>query len=71
MTNDEVLADDEIEQEFSVLTPQERDVLRYRFGLARPRRCTLTEISEVLAVSRQCVRRIENKAMRKLRTASS
>ena len=64
------MTSDEITQELSVLTPQEKKVLRCRFGLAEPRRCTVREISRVVGVSGKCVRRIEKKAIRKLREAS-
>ena len=64
------MADDEVEQTFPALTPLEQEVLRFRFGLAQPRRYTLREISEAFAVSHQRVHQIEKAAMRKLRAAS-
>jgi RNA polymerase primary sigma factor len=49
------------------LTPQERQVLELRFGLAGEQRHTLAEIGRMLDVSRERVRQVELKALRKLR----
>ena len=49
------------------LTPRERDVLRLRFGLDDGRQRTLEEVGQLFAVTRERVRQIEVKALRKLR----
>jgi RNA polymerase primary sigma factor len=49
------------------LTEQERDVLAMRFGLDGQERHTLAEIGRQLEVSRERVRQVELKALRKLR----
>ncbi len=49
------------------LTEQERDVLTLRFGLDGQERHTLAEIGRQLEVSRERVRQVELKALRKLR----
>jgi RNA polymerase primary sigma factor len=51
----------------SHLTEQERDVLTLRFGLDGQERHTLAEIGRQLEVSRERVRQVELKALRKLR----
>ncbi|MFO0016387.1 MAG: sigma-70 family RNA polymerase sigma factor, partial [Synechococcaceae cyanobacterium] len=51
----------------SHLTDQEREVLAYRFGLDGQERLTLAEIGRHLDVSRERVRQVELKALRKLR----
>jgi RNA polymerase primary sigma factor len=62
---------EQLSQLLSHLTPQERDVLARRFGLDGLERHTLAEIGRQLAVSRERVRQIELKALRKLRGLSS
>ncbi len=49
------------------LTPRERDVLILRFGLADQRSRTLEEVGNVWGITRERVRQIESKALRKLR----
>ncbi len=51
----------------SHLSQQERQVLELRFGLAGQERHTLAEIGRQLDVSRERVRQVELKALRKLR----
>lgn len=50
-----------------VLSLRERDVLRLRYGLDDGRTRTLEEVGQLMAVTRERVRQIEAKAMRKLR----
>lgn len=50
-----------------VLSLRERDVLRLRYGLDDGRSRTLEEVGLLMAVTRERVRQIEAKAMRKLR----
>jgi RNA polymerase primary sigma factor len=53
------------------LSDQEREVLGLRFGLNGQERHTLAEIGRHLDVSRERVRQVELKALRKLRTLTS
>lgn len=50
------------------LNPREQFVLTHRFGLNGAERKTLEEIGEIEGVTRERIRQIEAKAMRKLRT---
>ncbi len=49
------------------LTPREREVLKLRFGLDDDRPRTLDEIGREFGVTRERIRQIETKALRKLR----
>lgn len=51
----------------SGLSPRERDVLRLRFGMDDNRPRTLAEIGQLFGVTRERIRQIEYKALRKLR----
>ena len=51
----------------SYLTAQEKQVLEMRFGLGGEQRHTLAEIGRLMEVSRERVRQVELKALRKLR----
>ena len=51
----------------SYLTEQEKQVLELRFGLGGEQRHTLAEIGRLMDVSRERVRQVELKALRKLR----
>ena len=51
----------------SHLSEQEQNVLRLRFGLEGNERHTLAEIGRMMEVSRERVRQVERKALRKLR----
>ena len=52
------------------LTPREEMVLRLRFGLIDGRARTLEEVGGVFNVTRERIRQIEAKALRKLRHPS-
>ena len=53
--------------EKSTLTDREKYVIRLRFGFDGSKRYTLEEIGEILGVTRERVRQIESKALRKLK----
>ncbi len=50
------------------LSDREREVIEYRFGLADGRQRTLEEVGQFFGVTRERIRQIETKALRKLRT---
>ena len=52
------------------LTEREADVLRMRFGMYDGRNHTLEEVGQLFGVTRERIRQIENKAIRKLRHPS-
>ncbi len=54
----------------STLTPREEKVLKLRFGLADGRSRTLEEVGKEFNVTRERIRQIEAKALRKLRHPS-
>ena len=61
------------EQLFEVLhtlTPREEQVLKLRFGLEDGRMRTLEEVGSVFNITRERIRQIEAKALRKLRHPS-
>jgi len=51
----------------ATLTPREEQILRMRFGIGQKTDCTLEEVGKVFAVTRERIRQIEAKALRKLR----
>jgi RNA polymerase primary sigma factor len=59
-----------IERELSTLTPREAHVIRLRFGLYDGRSRTLEEVGKEFDITRERIRQIESKALRKLRHPS-
>lgn len=57
----------ELAQLMEDLTPQQREVLRLRFGLDDGQALTLAKIGDLLSISRERVRQIEREALTKLR----
>lgn len=57
----------DLEQLMAELTPQQREVLALRFGLADGQALTLAKIGDRLNISRERVRQIEREALSKLR----
>ena len=51
----------------ATLTPREEQILRMRFGIGLKTDCTLEEVGKLFAVTRERIRQIEAKALRKLR----
>lgn len=64
------LLKEQLSDVLSTLTPREERVLRLRFGLEDGRSRTLEEVGEVFNVTRERIRQIEAKALRKLRHPS-
>ncbi len=64
------LLKDQVEEVLSTLTPRERRVLQLRFGLEDGRSRTLEEVGKEFGVTRERIRQIEAKALRKLRHPS-
>jgi len=60
----------EVDDVLNTLTPRERRVLQLRFGLINAQELTLQEVGQRLGVTRERIRQIENKALRKLRHPS-
>ena len=64
------LLKDEISEVLLTLTEREEKVLRLRFGLEDGRPRTLEEVGQLFGVTRERIRQIEAKALRKLRHPS-
>jgi RNA polymerase primary sigma factor len=60
----------EVERAISTLTQRESDVIRFYFGLNGSYPMTLEEIGEKFALTRERVRQIKEKAIRRLKTTS-
>ena len=60
----------EIARALESLPPREREVMSLYFGINRDRPCTLEEIGQHLGLTRERVRQIKEKALRRLRHAS-
>ena len=57
-----------LEQVMDELTYREREILRLRYGLADGYTYTLEEVGKIFSVTRERVRQIESKAVRKLQS---
>jgi len=64
------LLKEQLAEVLGTLTPREERVLKLRFGLEDGRSRTLEEVGEVFNVTRERIRQIEAKALRKLRHPS-
>jgi len=65
-----VLLREQLDEVLSTLTAREQKVLRLRFGLEDGRSRTLEEVGQEFGVTRERIRQIEAKALRKLRHPS-
>ena len=64
------LLKEQLTEVLSTLTPREKDVLKLRFGLEDGKARTLEEVGKNFHVTRERIRQIEAKALRKLRHPS-
>ena len=67
---DNAMLRDSIESALSTLTPREEKVIRMRYGIGEACHYSLEEIGSRFALTRERIRQIEIKALRKLRHAS-
>jgi RNA polymerase primary sigma factor len=58
---------EKVEEVLSTLTPREARILRLRFGLQNGRQYTLEEVGQKFGLTRERIRQIEGKALRRLR----
>lgn len=58
---------EKMEEVLSTLTPREARILRLRFGLQNGRSYTLEEVGQKFGLTRERIRQIEGKALRRLR----
>ena len=61
------LLKEDLAEVLCTLSPRERDVLRLRFGIDDGRQRTLEEVGQLFGVTRERIRQIEAKSLRKLR----
>jgi len=57
----------QVERALSMLSPKEKEILRLRFGIGDEGEHTLEEVGRRFSVTRERIRQIETKALRKLR----
>ncbi len=66
----ELLIREKLKEALSTLTKRERKVLEYRFGLNNQKPKTLEEVGRIFNVTRERIRQIEAKALKKLKHPS-
>ena len=66
----QTLLKEQLDEVLSTLTEREQKVLRLRFGMSDGRARTLEEVGKEFDVTRERIRQIEAKALRKLRHPS-
>ncbi len=59
--------DEQTRNVLATLTPREEQILRMRFGISQKTDSTLEEVGKLFALTRERIRQIEAKALRKLR----
>lgn len=62
---------DDLAEIIKMLSDRERDVIKLRFGLNDGKPKTLEEVGQIFGVTRERIRQIESKALRKLRTLAA
>jgi RNA polymerase primary sigma factor len=68
--NDTLITQDlshQVERALATLSPKEKEILRLRFGIGEEGEHTLEEVGKRFSVTRERIRQIETKALRKLR----
>jgi RNA polymerase primary sigma factor len=58
----------QLDRILSTLSPREQTVIRLRFGIGYDEPCTLEQVGQSLSVTRERIRQIEAKALKKLKT---
>lgn len=58
----------QLDRILGTLTPREQMVIRLRFGIGHDEACTLEQVGRSLSVTRERIRQIEAKALKKLKT---
>ncbi|ULA65639.1 MAG: RNA polymerase sigma factor [Nitrospira sp.] len=58
----------QLDRILNTLTPREQTVIRLRFGIGHDEPCTLEQVGQNLSVTRERIRQIEAKALKKLKT---
>jgi RNA polymerase primary sigma factor len=58
---------DKVEEVLDTLTPREARILRLRFGLQDGRSYTLEEVGQKFGLTRERIRQLEHRALRRLR----
>ncbi|MBQ6915471.1 MAG: sigma-70 family RNA polymerase sigma factor, partial [Kiritimatiellae bacterium] len=66
----QTLLREQLEEVLHTLTPREEQVLKLRFGFKDGRQRTLEEVGKEFNITRERIRQIEAKALRKLRHPS-
>lgn len=61
----------DVEQALSLLNPREAEILRLYFGLGRERSLSLEEVGQHFGLTRERIRQIKERALRKIRKGSS
>ena len=59
---------EQMDRILGTLTPREQTVIRLRFGIGYDEPCTLEQVGQSLSVTRERIRQIEAKALKKLKT---
>jgi RNA polymerase primary sigma factor len=64
----EALRREEITRVLALLPRREREVIEMRYGIVGGRSCTLEEVGRAFNITRERVRQIENRTLKKLQT---
>ena len=60
--------DEAVQEALETLRPMEADILRHRFGLDGTTTMTLREVGEMHGLSRERIRQLQERALKKIRT---
>ncbi len=71
----EEVRDDELNEDVAammkLLNAREQMVVKLRFGLDGERRCSLIEVGQIMGVSKERIRQIQQRALQKLRAGAN